>query len=68
MRGQLFKMKVLELKEKQGKKLIAKILEGPYLRGCTIAIIDGEEDIPESDIRRAIREMRGEKMDPLDWD
>lgn len=41
-------------------------MEG-YLERCTIAIIDGKDDIPESEIRRAIREMNGEKICSGEW-
>ena len=61
-------MKIPELENKYGEELIDKILEGSYLEGCTIAIINGVEDIPESDIRLAIREMRGEKIGDWEWD
>jgi len=57
-----------ELEEKYGKELIKKVIDEGYLQGCTIAIINGKEDIPESDIRRAIREMNGEKIGPNEWD
>lgn len=58
-----------ELEKKYGKKLIGKILKGQYLYGCTIAINpDGSEDIPESDITGAIREMKGQKTSQFEWD
>ncbi len=59
-------MKRKELEHKYGKKLINKIFTGDYLNGCTIAIVDGEDDIPESDIIRSIREIKDEKV--IDWD
>ncbi len=61
-------MKREELEEKYGKELINKIFKEGYLDGCTISIINGKEDIPESDIRRAIREMGGEKISSWEWD
>ncbi len=51
-----------ELEHKYGKKIINKIFRGNYLDGCTIAIVNGEEDIPESDIICALKEMRGEEI------
>lgn len=61
-------MKIKELERKYGKKLIDKILQGNYLAGCTIAIINNKEDIPEEDIIRAIRKINGIKQNPCDWD
>ena len=58
-----------ELEVKYGQKLIEKIIKEGYLEGCTIMINkDGSEDIPESDITRAIREMKGEKINEFEWD
>ena len=62
------KMKKKELEVKYGKNLISKIFAEGYLDGCTIAIINGEEDIPEEDIVGVIRELRGEKIGLYDWD
>ena len=59
-------MKRKELGKKYGKKLIDKIFKKGYLDGCTIAIIDGEDDIPEVDIIGAIKEMKGELV--VGWD
>jgi len=59
-------MRKEELEKKYGKFLIRKIIKGNYLRGCTIAINkDGSEDIPESDIINAIKDMKGIRHD---WD
>lgn len=56
-----------ELNKKYGKKVIDKIFKEGHLEGCTILIRkDGEEDIPEEDITRAIRTINGEKV--TDWD
>ncbi len=62
------KMRIPDLEKKYGKELMDRILKGKYLDGCTIAIIHGEEDIPEEDVMRAVREMRGLKIGPSDWD
>ena len=52
-----------------GKSLMDKIIKEGYLDGCTVAINpDGTEDIPESDITRAIREIKGKKINQSDWD
>jgi len=61
-------MKKEELEKEYGKELINKIFNGGYLAGCTIAIIDGIEDIPESDIRLAIKKMKGEPIHNWEWD
>jgi hypothetical protein len=62
-------MKTLKLEEKYGKQLINKILREGYLRGCTIIINkDGTEDIPEEDIIRAIKEIKGQKINAFEWD
>jgi len=52
-------MKIPELEKKYGKELIDKILKGYYLDSCTIAIVNGEDDIPESDIRLAVSKIKG---------
>jgi len=62
-------MKIPELKQKYGKKIMEKILKDGYLDGCTIIINeDGTEDIPEEDIIRAIKEIKGEKIGSFEWD
>ncbi len=62
-------MKIPKLEQKYGKKLIDKVLKGKYLEGCTVIISkDGTEDIPEGDIIRAIKEIKGEKINPFEWD
>ena len=56
-----------ELNKKYGKKIIDRIFKEGHLEGCTITIRpDGKDDIPESDILRAIRTINGEKV--TDWD
>jgi hypothetical protein len=58
-----------ELEAKYGKALIKKIFSEGYLDGCTVALNKkGVEDIPESDIRRAISEIKGEKISEFGWD
>lgn len=61
-------MRIPKLKKKYGTELIDKILKSKYLDGCTIAIIDGKEDIPEEDIMGAIREIKGMKFSTSNWD
>ena len=62
-------MKISELEQKYGKKLINKILKEGYLEGCTVKINEkGTEDIPEEDIIGAMKEIKGEKIGALEWD
>lgn len=62
-------MKKEELYKKYGKKLMDKIFNESYLEGCTIMINpDGSEDIPESDIRLAIKQIKGIPISPFEWD
>ena len=55
-----------KLEKKYGKALIERIEKEGYLEGCTIAIINGQEDIPEEDILNALREMKGQRV--VNWD
>jgi hypothetical protein len=59
-------MRRKEFEKKYGKKIIDKIFNEGYLDGCTIAIIDGEWDVPESDITNAMHEIKGEPV--VCWD
>lgn len=62
-------MRKKELEKKYGKSLIKEIFDKCHLDGCTVAINpDSTEDIPESDITRAIREIKGKKINKFDWD
>ncbi len=62
-------MKKEELYKKYGKKLIDDIFDKGYLEGCTITINkDGTEDIPETDIKIAIKEIKGERIGNLEGD
>lgn len=62
-------MKKEDLHKKYGKKLIEDILNKGYLEGCTIAINeDGTDDIPETDIKLAIKEINGQKIGNFEWD
>ena len=55
--------------EKYGEELLNEISEAGYLDGITVAIDkNGEIDIPESDIRRAIKEHNGKKSGDFEWD
>jgi hypothetical protein len=51
-----------------GKKSWAKMLKTGYLDGITVTLTDGEDDIPESDLNRAYRASKVERLHPLDWD
>lgn len=62
-------MRKENLYKKYGKKLIDDIIAEGYSEGCTIAIDkDGIEDIPEIDIKLAIKEISGQKIGNLEWD
>lgn len=62
-------MKKEDLYKKYGKKLIDDIITKGYLEGCTITINeDRTEDIPEVDIKMAIKEINGEKIGNFEWD
>jgi len=61
-------MKESEAKKRFGKAMWHKMVKSGYLTGITITIKDGEENIPESDINRAFRAAKGERIYPLDWD
>jgi len=62
-------MRKKELEEKYGKELINKIFSQGYPDGCTIVLNkDGTEDIPETDIIIALREIQGEKISQGEWD
>ncbi|MEK6928297.1 MAG: hypothetical protein AABX11_07735 [Nanoarchaeota archaeon] len=55
-----------ELEKKYGKSIINNIFRGGYLDGCTMRVLkNGDEDIPESDIVNALKEIKGI---PHDWD
>ena len=49
-----------------GKKMFSKMQK--YLEGITIAIIDGEENIPESDLERAYKQVKGKHVNEFEWD
>lgn len=58
-----------EMFEKYGEKILNEISEAGYLDGITVGVDkNGEVDIPEEDIRRAIRELKGEKIGDFEWD
>lgn len=62
-------MKKKEIIKKYGKKLLEEISEAGYLDGITTTIdSDGEVDIAESDIRRAIRAHQGGKVRKYELD
>ena len=62
-------MIIKKLEQKYGKKLINKITKEGYLDGCTITINrDRTEDIPEEDVIMAIKEIKGKKISPFEWD
>lgn len=58
-----------ELENKYGKPLMDKVYRRGYLNGCTFSLDkEGNVDIPESDVLQAIRQLRGRKVSPLEWD
>lgn len=61
-------MKESEAKKRYGKTMWDKMTATGYLTGITVTVKDGETDIPESDLSRAYRAAKGEKLHPLDWD
>jgi hypothetical protein len=55
--------------KKYGKRMANKIGRSKYMYGITLSYNDkGEVDIPEGDINRAIRDIKGKKIHPLEWD
>lgn len=57
-----------EIEEKYGKALAKKIMKSDMLNGITVTMRNGEMDIPESDIKLAIKHIKGEKIHDLEWD
>lgn len=62
------KMRWKEIEKKYGKKLTERIRKSRMLDGITISLKKGEEDIPERDIKLAIKEIKGEKISDSEWD
>ena len=56
------------IRKKYGKNLVNKIRKSGALRGITIAIRNGKEDIPERDIELAIKQVKGKKISSYEWD
>lgn len=55
--------------EQYGQATWDRMCETTWLDGITVKILpNGEHDIPESDISRAYRAVKGEKIDELEWD
>ena len=61
-------MKQSDAIKKYGKKIWAKMMKTGYLNGITVGMVDGEPDIPESDLSIAYRVAKGEKIHDLEWD
>lgn len=51
-----------------GKRIADKMGECPYLDGITLTMVDGEADIPLSDIRNAFKWYRGVEVNWWDLD
>jgi len=58
-----------EILKKYGKKLGNKILKDTYMTGITVTILpDGDYNIPQSDVIRALRHIEDEKFEDGAWD
>ncbi len=56
-----------QIEIKYGKSMARKIKNNKWMQGITVSIQpNGDIDIPESDIERALKDIRGEKVE--DWD
>lgn len=64
----LFHMIKKEIEKKYGKALAKKILKSDMLIGITVKMRNGEMDIPESDIKLALKQIKGEKISDSEWD
>lgn len=55
--------------DEYGKEIADKMKRSSYLQGITVSINkDGEIDYPESDIRLAFKDIKGEKIHSYEWD
>lgn len=58
-----------EVIKKVGKEMWDKMVATKWLDGITVTMNEnGETNIPQSDIDRAYRAAKGEKIHPLNWD
>jgi len=58
-----------EVEKTYGKKIAKKMERSQYLRGITVEMTkDGKIDIPEEDIIRAWKDVKGKDIHPFDWD
>ena len=57
-----------DVEDRYGKKLADKMKKAKALMGITVRITDKGWDIPESDIERAYKEVKGIKIHPEEWD
>jgi len=54
---------------KYGWALYEKIIADGYMQGITITIADdGQDNIPESDVLRAVKHIKGEDLSNSEWD
>ena len=52
-----------DVTKRYGKEITDKMKQSSYLQGITISFTkDGEIDYPESDIRLAFKDVKGEKI------
>ena len=62
-------MRESEIVAKYGKDFAEKIFNDTYMQCITITMYpDGETNIPESDVLRAVRHIKGEKISSFEWD
>ena len=60
-------MRAKEIFLKYGEEMYNKIIKDEFMRGITLTMYpDGETDIPEEDVERAVRHIKGQRI--VDWD
>lgn len=61
-------MKESEIIEKYGEHIWNAMQDSVYLDGITIRIVDGEIDIPSSDLELAYKHIQGKPIYSWEWD
>jgi hypothetical protein len=65
--GEDTEMNWKQIEIEYGKSMTRKIKNNKWMKGITISILpNGEEHIPQEDIERALKDIRGEKV--TEWD
>ena len=60
-------MRAKEIFLKYGEEMYKKITDDEFMQGITLTMYpDGETDIPEEDVERAVRHIKGQRI--VDWD